>query len=162
TPAWEIVFTPGQDNVWLPYHLFSIIYRLREAHDEDHAPLDVRSISQYDPIIETTRIFEKGYLIDEKAITSDIPLGDDQWWQEFHCKHFETFNPELVAKRAAVKAHKTSKEIAAEKKAMVKADKGKGKAQEQSDALAQGGPSGLKIRVKRPRQKEIANDDANE
>ncbi|KAF8841142.1 hypothetical protein BDN67DRAFT_1010836 [Paxillus ammoniavirescens] len=162
TPAWEIVFIPGQDNTWLPYRLFSIIYRLREAHDQGHAPLDVCSIPQYNLIIETTQIFEKGYLINKKDITSDILLGDDQWWQEFHCMHFETFDPGLVVKRAAEKAHETSKEIAAEKKAMAKAEKRKGKAQEQSDALAQGGPSDLKIRVKQPRQKEIANDDANE
>ncbi|KAF8834754.1 hypothetical protein BDN67DRAFT_985099 [Paxillus ammoniavirescens] len=148
TPAWEIVFTPGQHNAWLLCHLFSIMYCLREAYDHSDATLNVCTIPKYDLVFETTRIFEKGYLINNKDITSDIPLGEDLWWQEFYCKYFEMYNLEIVVKRVADKVHTADKEVAAEKKVKVKAEMGKAQTQEQSNVPGQGGPSGLKIRVK--------------
>ncbi|KIK76483.1 hypothetical protein PAXRUDRAFT_28961 [Paxillus rubicundulus Ve08.2h10] len=98
-------------------------------------------VLKYDPAIEKTRIYEKGYLMDNNVVASDILL---------------------VAKRAAERAHTASKEVAAEKKVKVMAEKGKVNAQKQSEVPAQGGPSSLKIRVKRPRQKEVTCNDAEE
>ncbi|KAF8834537.1 hypothetical protein BDN67DRAFT_985252 [Paxillus ammoniavirescens] len=106
TSAWKIIFTP------------SIMYYLRETYNNSDATLNAHTIP---------KIFEKGYLINNKDVTSDIPL---------------------VVKRAAEKAHTADKEVVAEKKTKAKAEMGKAQAQEQSNALVQGGPSGLKIRVK--------------
>ncbi|KAF9226254.1 hypothetical protein BS17DRAFT_815136 [Gyrodon lividus] len=71
-PAWAIVFKEGQDKAWLPYHLFSIMFHLQTAYDKGtKAALDIHAILPYDLVIESTKIFQKGYL-----------MPDSKWIQE--------------------------------------------------------------------------------
>ncbi|KAF9228341.1 hypothetical protein BS17DRAFT_763843 [Gyrodon lividus] len=132
-PAWAIVFKEGQDEAWLPYHLFSIAFHLRPAYDKGkEATLDIHAIPSHDPAIKTTKIFQKGYLIPDRKVGSNMPLGNVLWWQEFHERY--------------------------EKPKTKQKTKGK----EQPEAAAYKGQSGLKIVVKQQRQEEVAQEDDEE
>ncbi|KAF9220340.1 hypothetical protein BS17DRAFT_769414 [Gyrodon lividus] len=130
-PTWAIVFKEGQDKAWLPYHLFSNAFHLRPAYDKGtKATLDINAIPSYDLVIETTKIFQKGYLIPDSKVGSNMPLGNDLWWQEFYgrykvqaCMAVESQKVE-VARKEAEKAEKVGVELA--EKAQQQAIKGLG------------------------------------
>ncbi|KAF9223019.1 hypothetical protein BS17DRAFT_767395 [Gyrodon lividus] len=183
-PSWAILFKEGQDEAWLPYHLFSISFHLQPAYDKGTKPsLNIHAIPPYDLVIETTKIFQKRYMPNSK-VASNIALGNDLWWQEFHkrykvqaCMVVESQKAE-VARKAAEKAEKQKAEVelanqAVAEKAQQQVSKGLGRITKklktkqrakakQPKVVAEEGQSSLKIVVKQPRQGEVAQEDDEE
>ncbi|KAF9219927.1 hypothetical protein BS17DRAFT_769648 [Gyrodon lividus] len=112
-PVWAIVFKEGQDEAWLPYHLFSITFHFWPAYDKGtEAALNIHAIPSYD----------LGYLMPDSKVASNIALGNDLWWQEFHERYkiqahmvVESQKAEVV-KKAAEKAEKQKAEVELAKK----------------------------------------------
>ncbi|KIJ17524.1 hypothetical protein PAXINDRAFT_9472 [Paxillus involutus ATCC 200175] len=45
------------------------------------------NISPDDPECQTSKAYQKGYIVPNNTVTSDHPIGDNQWWEDFHQRY---------------------------------------------------------------------------
>ncbi|KIJ60693.1 hypothetical protein HYDPIDRAFT_32112 [Hydnomerulius pinastri MD-312] len=85
SPAWAAVFTQGRTDLNFPTHLISIIIQLKPAADQGRLDdIDAAAILPDDPEIQKTKAYQKGYIIPDSSVTTNLPIGDNRWWEEFH------------------------------------------------------------------------------
>ncbi|KIJ59109.1 hypothetical protein HYDPIDRAFT_33503 [Hydnomerulius pinastri MD-312] len=85
SPAWATVFTQGRTDLNFPTHLMSIIIQLKPAADQGRLDaIDAAAILPDNPEIQRTKAYQKGYIIPDSSVTTNLPIGDNRWWEEFH------------------------------------------------------------------------------
>ncbi|KIJ10355.1 hypothetical protein PAXINDRAFT_16644 [Paxillus involutus ATCC 200175] len=85
SPAWALVFRQGRTDVTFPMHLMSIIIKLQPAADKGSLQsINTANISPDDPECQTSKAYQKGYIVPNNTITSDHPIGNNRWWEDFH------------------------------------------------------------------------------
>ncbi|KIJ06598.1 hypothetical protein PAXINDRAFT_20214 [Paxillus involutus ATCC 200175] len=46
--------------------------------------INAANISPDDPECQTSKAYQKGYIVPNNTVTSDHPIGDNRWWEDFH------------------------------------------------------------------------------
>ncbi|KIJ08889.1 hypothetical protein PAXINDRAFT_18012 [Paxillus involutus ATCC 200175] len=88
SPAWALVFTQGRTNVTFPMHLMSIIMKLQPAANKGSLQsINAANISPDDPKYQTSKVYQKGYVVPNNTVTSDHPISDNRWWEDFHQRY---------------------------------------------------------------------------
>ncbi|KIJ09829.1 hypothetical protein PAXINDRAFT_17086 [Paxillus involutus ATCC 200175] len=88
SPAWALVFTQGRTDVMFPMHLMSIIMKLQPAANKGSLQsINVANISPDNPECQTSKAYQKGYVVPNNTITSDHLIGDNRWWEDFHQRY---------------------------------------------------------------------------
>ncbi|KIJ04597.1 hypothetical protein PAXINDRAFT_22110 [Paxillus involutus ATCC 200175] len=88
SPAWALVFTQGRTDVTFPMHLMSIIMKLQPAANKGSLQsINTANISPDDPECQTSKAYQKGYVVPNNTVTSDHPIGDNRWWEDFHQRY---------------------------------------------------------------------------
>ncbi|KAF8836296.1 hypothetical protein BDN67DRAFT_1014813 [Paxillus ammoniavirescens] len=88
SPAWDVVFNKGRTDLNLPMHLLSIIIKLKPAADNSTLlGIDVAGILPDDPQARQSKVYIKGYTITNNAVTPNLPIGDNRWWDPFHQRY---------------------------------------------------------------------------
>ncbi|KIJ05401.1 hypothetical protein PAXINDRAFT_21332 [Paxillus involutus ATCC 200175] len=88
SPAWALVFTQGRTNITFPMHLMSIIMKLQPAVNKGSLQsINAVNISPDDPECQTSKAYQKGYVVPNNTVTSDHPIGDNRWWEDFHQRY---------------------------------------------------------------------------
>ncbi|KIJ57704.1 hypothetical protein HYDPIDRAFT_31456 [Hydnomerulius pinastri MD-312] len=92
SPAWGTVFTQGRTYLNFPTHLISIIIQLKPAADQGRLnAIDAAAILPDDPKIQKTKAYQKGYIIPDSSVTTNLPISNNRWWKEFH-QQYEAAN----------------------------------------------------------------------
>ncbi|KAF8835130.1 hypothetical protein BDN67DRAFT_984821 [Paxillus ammoniavirescens] len=85
SPAWDAVFNKGRADLNFPMHLLSIIMKLKPAADNSTLQgIDITGILPDDPQARQSKVYIKGYTIANNAVTPNLPIGDNRWWDPFH------------------------------------------------------------------------------
>ncbi|KIK75574.1 hypothetical protein PAXRUDRAFT_51081, partial [Paxillus rubicundulus Ve08.2h10] len=85
SPAWDAVFNKGRTDLNFPMHLLSIIIKVKPAADKGTLQgIDTTGILPDDPQATQSKVDIKGYTVANNAVTGNLPIGDNQWWEAFH------------------------------------------------------------------------------
>ncbi|KIJ05760.1 hypothetical protein PAXINDRAFT_21005 [Paxillus involutus ATCC 200175] len=88
SPAWALVFTQGRTDVTFPMHLMSTIMKLQPAANKGSLQsINAANISPDDPKCQTSKAYQKGYIVPNNTVTSDHPISDNRWWEDFHQRY---------------------------------------------------------------------------
>jgi hypothetical protein len=69
-------------------HLMSIIMKLQPAANKGSLQsINAANISPDDPECQTSKAYQKGYIVPNNTVTSDHPIGDNRWWEDFHQRY---------------------------------------------------------------------------
>ncbi|KIJ05834.1 hypothetical protein PAXINDRAFT_20935 [Paxillus involutus ATCC 200175] len=49
--------------------------------------INAANISPDDPKCQTSKAYQKGYVVPNNTVTSDHPIGDNRWWEDFHQRY---------------------------------------------------------------------------
>ncbi|KIK78419.1 hypothetical protein PAXRUDRAFT_16886 [Paxillus rubicundulus Ve08.2h10] len=121
SPAWDAVFNKGRTDLNFPMHLLSIIIKLKPTADNGTLQgIDAAGILPDDPQAKQSKVYIKGYTVANNAVTANLPIGDNQWWEPFH-QHYvaalmenakwEQMEKEKEAQKAAATLQATVDEI---------------------------------------------------
>ncbi|KAF8834828.1 hypothetical protein BDN67DRAFT_1016108 [Paxillus ammoniavirescens] len=85
SPAWDVVFNKGRTDLNFLMHLLSIIIQLKPAANNGTLQgIDVAGILPDDPQAKQSKVYIKGYTVANNAVTANLPIGDNWWWEPFH------------------------------------------------------------------------------
>ncbi|KIJ05995.1 hypothetical protein PAXINDRAFT_20784 [Paxillus involutus ATCC 200175] len=88
SPAWALVFSQGRTDVTFLMHLMSIIMKLQPAANKGSLQsINMANISPDDPECQTSKAYQKGYIVPNNTVTSDHLISDNQWWEDFHQRY---------------------------------------------------------------------------
>ncbi|KIK78944.1 hypothetical protein PAXRUDRAFT_162641 [Paxillus rubicundulus Ve08.2h10] len=88
SPAWDAVFNKGGTDLNFPVHLLSIIIKLKPAADNSTLQgIDAAGILADDPQAKQSNVYIKGYMVANNAVTANLPIGDNRWWEPFHQRY---------------------------------------------------------------------------
>ncbi|KIJ16599.1 hypothetical protein PAXINDRAFT_10317 [Paxillus involutus ATCC 200175] len=110
SPAWALVFTQGRTDITFPMHLMSIIMKLQPAANKGSLQsINTANILPDDPECQTLKAYQKGYVVPNNTVTSDHPIGDNRWWEDFHQRYEE----ELAQRQQKAKEKEEAKQATA-------------------------------------------------
>ncbi|KIJ05343.1 hypothetical protein PAXINDRAFT_21382 [Paxillus involutus ATCC 200175] len=49
--------------------------------------INAANISPDDPECQTSKAYQKGYVVPNNTVTSDHPIGNNRWWEDFHQRY---------------------------------------------------------------------------
>ncbi|KIK75871.1 hypothetical protein PAXRUDRAFT_171427 [Paxillus rubicundulus Ve08.2h10] len=85
SPAWDTVFNKGRTDLNFLIHLLSIIIELKPTADNSTLQgIDAMGILPDNPQAKQSKVYIKGYTVANDAITGNLPISDNQWWEPFH------------------------------------------------------------------------------
>ncbi|KIK79719.1 hypothetical protein PAXRUDRAFT_160520 [Paxillus rubicundulus Ve08.2h10] len=85
SPAWDAVFNKGRTDLSFPMHLLSIIIKLKPtANNSTLQGINAMGILPNDPQAKQSKVYIKGYTVTNNAVTANLPISDNQWWEPFH------------------------------------------------------------------------------
>ncbi|KAF8833155.1 hypothetical protein BDN67DRAFT_1017880 [Paxillus ammoniavirescens] len=85
SPAWDVVFNKGRTDLNFLMHLLNIIIKLKPAADNSTLQgINVAGILPDDPQARQSKVYIKGYTIANNAVTPNLPIANNRWWDPFH------------------------------------------------------------------------------
>ncbi|KAF8834621.1 hypothetical protein BDN67DRAFT_985187 [Paxillus ammoniavirescens] len=83
--AWDAVFNKGRTNLNFLMHLLSIIIKLKPTADNGTLQgINIMGTLPDDPLARQSKVYIKGYTIANNAVTPNLPISDNRWWDPFH------------------------------------------------------------------------------
>ncbi|KIJ10837.1 hypothetical protein PAXINDRAFT_16229 [Paxillus involutus ATCC 200175] len=130
SPAWALVFRQGRTDVTFPMHLMSIIMKLQPAADKGSLQsINAANILPDDPECQTSKAYQKGYIVPNNTVTSDHLISDNRWWEDFHQRYVAArkAKEKEEAKQATAAMQAVAEELVRKKKAEAEEERKKAK-----------------------------------